>query len=392
MDWLDEFNKKLANAKRIGIFGGAFDPIHNGHLTVAEYARHNFNLDFILFIPTGTPPHKGKITFNEHRYLMTLLAIADNPNFCVSRLELDRTGESYTIDTLRSLKTKTDAQLFFIIGADATTETWKESENLPQLCQFIRVTRPGYAAANAFEIPGIDISGTMLRDRIKNSQPIKYLLPTAVEKYIYDMQLYKLDKTDNSDKADQIAEIYTAVKSQISEKRFRHTLGVVQTAVLLADFYGENFYNAHVAAIFHDYAKEYSNHEMLNLCQQLQIPLDEIQQQVPNIMHGAVAAKLANRNFAITEKIILHAIENHTIPKPPLSLLDKIIKIADNTEPNRQNFSGQITLHELRKLSKIDLNKATISAIIGDMEYTKRKGQLLHPLSTEVLQYLQKEG
>ncbi|MCL1987945.1 MAG: bis(5'-nucleosyl)-tetraphosphatase (symmetrical) YqeK [Firmicutes bacterium] len=206
------------------------------------------------------------------------------------------------------------------------------------------------------------------------------------------MQLYKLDKTDNSDKADQIAEIYTAVKSQISEKRFRHTLGVVQTAVLLADFYGENFYNAHVAAIFHDYAKEYSNHEMLNLCQQLQIPLDEIQQQVPNIMHGAVAAKLANRNFAITEKIILHAIENHTIPKPPLSLLDKIIKIADNTEPNRQNFSGQITLHELRKLSKIDLNKATISAIIGDMEYTKRKGQLLHPLSTEVLQYLQKEG
>ena len=145
------------DCKSIAIMGGTFDPIHNGHLVTAEAVRHRFKVDRVVFIPTGRPAHKAnkKVTHNEHRYLMTVLATMRNENFEVSRIEIDRPGATYTIDTIEELKKicRPDVRLYFITGADAINQimSWKQPERLLTLCDFVAVTRPGYDKARLFE-------------------------------------------------------------------------------------------------------------------------------------------------------------------------------------------------------------------------------------------------
>ena len=152
--------EELANfkdCKSIAIMGGTFDPIHNGHLVTAEAVRHRFKVDRVIFIPTGRPAHKldKQVTENEHRYLMTVLATMRNQNFEVSRIEIDRPGATYTIDTIEALKRvcQPDVRLYFITGADAIHQimTWKEPERLLSMCDFVAVTRPGYQKSKLFE-------------------------------------------------------------------------------------------------------------------------------------------------------------------------------------------------------------------------------------------------
>ena len=204
--------------RSVGIMGGTFDPIHYGHLVIAEAARAKFNMDEIIFVPSGTPPHKKgrSITHSEHRYQMTKLAIQDNPHFSVSRLEIDRPGLSYAVDTIRALRSlfADDACLYFITGADAILEilSWKDVGSLISMCQLVAATRPGYSldgltdivnriraehkrdfTVHTMEVPALMISSTDIRSRVENHLPIKYLLPDAVEKYIYDYHLYRFD-------------------------------------------------------------------------------------------------------------------------------------------------------------------------------------------------------
>jgi nicotinate-nucleotide adenylyltransferase len=205
----------LQAKKRIGIIGGTFDPIHYGHLVNAEGARVEFGLDKVIFVPSGKPPHKKDyhITDPEDRYLMTLLATITNPHFELSRAEIDRTGLSYTVDTIREFKTAYGgvADLFFITGADAILEilTWKNVGELITLCQFVAATRPGYSltglqnivstvrqkeradfTVHSIEVPALMISSTDIRHRVAGGRPIKYLLPEAVENYIFKEKLY----------------------------------------------------------------------------------------------------------------------------------------------------------------------------------------------------------
>ena len=215
-------NEKLVrlvkkNHLKIGLMGGTFNPIHYGHMVTAEEALKQFKLDRVIFIPTGTPPHKtsGILANSEDRYLMTVIATASNQDFLVSRIEIDRKGKSYTIDTLRQLKEifKDRATLYFITGADAILEilTWKDTEEIVTLCKFIAATRPGYdirriedlkaelfgvsegASKNIFlmEIPALAISSTDIRKRIREKRPINYLLPEGVCNYLLKHELYK---------------------------------------------------------------------------------------------------------------------------------------------------------------------------------------------------------
>ncbi|MDD2568279.1 MAG: nicotinate-nucleotide adenylyltransferase [Clostridia bacterium] len=199
--------------KRLGIMGGTFDPIHYGHLVTAEAARSRFQLDEVVFVPAGHPPHKQKkkVTDAQHRYMMTLLATVTNPYFKISDIEIARGGISYTYDTVRFFKEKYNGKLevFFITGADAVSEimTWKKIDSLIRECNFIAATRPGYSFDNftsnnvfpqllisklAFlEVPALAISSTDVRRRVENSEPIKYLLPETVETYIYKNALYE---------------------------------------------------------------------------------------------------------------------------------------------------------------------------------------------------------
>jgi nicotinate-nucleotide adenylyltransferase len=199
---------------KYGIMGGTFDPIHIGHLVIAEEVRSRFKLDKVIFVPAGNPPHKdlGAVTDANHRYIMTLLATMTNPNFEVSSIEIDREGITYTIDTIIAFKEKfTDnVSLYFITGADAIMEldTWKDTEKLLSLCEFIAVSRPGFKSSkmekvirelekkyssviHMLEVPALKVSSTDIRNRIREGRPVKYLLPESVEYYIQKNRLYK---------------------------------------------------------------------------------------------------------------------------------------------------------------------------------------------------------
>ena len=187
--------------------GGTFDPIHYGHLVTAEEALVQFELEGVLFVPTGSPWMKEHevVSPAEDRYLMTVIATASNPVFSVSRIEVDREGQTFAVDTLRALKDETDADLYFVTGADAILEIlhWKEPEELFELAHFIAATRPGYDVAG-FEVPGeardavtvmtipaLAISSTDIRDRVKSGRPIRYLVPEGVKSYIEKAGLYR---------------------------------------------------------------------------------------------------------------------------------------------------------------------------------------------------------
>jgi nicotinate-nucleotide adenylyltransferase len=195
---------------RLGVMGGTFDPIHYGHLVTAEEALVQFGLDSVLFVPTGRPWMKEHevVSPAEDRYLMTVIATASNPRFRVSRMEIDRDGPTYTVDTLRGLKElygpKVD--LFFITGADAIVEilAWKDREEVFELAHFIAATRPGYDLGamqsqapesrpeiTVMNIPALAISSTDIRRRVAAGFPIRYLVPEGVKSYVEKAGIYR---------------------------------------------------------------------------------------------------------------------------------------------------------------------------------------------------------
>ncbi|EFV14433.1 nicotinate-nucleotide adenylyltransferase [Segniliparus rugosus] len=209
-------------ALRLGVMGGTFDPIHHGHLVAASEVANLFGFDEVLFVPSGRPWQKTtgssfpsesggrEVTEAEHRYLMAVIATAANPRFSVSRVDIDRPGDTYTIDTLRDLRRRhPQAELFFITGADALANilTWQRWEELFELAKFVGVSRPGYELSlDAFgdrlaqlpegsvtlvEVPALAISSTDCRQRARDGRPIWYLVPDGVVQYIGKHQLYR---------------------------------------------------------------------------------------------------------------------------------------------------------------------------------------------------------
>ncbi|GAU77433.1 nicotinate-nucleotide adenylyltransferase [Fusibacter sp. 3D3] len=199
--------------KKIGIMGGTFDPIHYGHLMLAEQIRSSYGLDQIIFIPVGNAPHKqkNKPTDKMHRYMMTILATASNPHFTVSDIEIKKTEITYAIDTIKELKTllNTPVELYFITGADAIIllDTWKSYKELVKYVKFIGASRPGVderllkakieelslelgAHIELCSVPALAISSTDIRDRVREGKSIKYLLPETVENYICKEKIY----------------------------------------------------------------------------------------------------------------------------------------------------------------------------------------------------------
>ncbi len=191
--------------RRLGVMGGTFDPVHHGHLVAASEVAARFHLDEVIFVPTGQPWQKGHraVSPAEDRYLMTVIATASNPQFSVSRIDIDRGGKTYTIDTLRDLRAEhADADLFFITGADALAQIlgWRDAGELFSLAHFIGVTRPGHAltdpglpggGVSLVEVPALAISSTDCRERVARGDPVWYLVPDGVVRYINKRALYR---------------------------------------------------------------------------------------------------------------------------------------------------------------------------------------------------------
>jgi nicotinate-nucleotide adenylyltransferase len=188
---------------RLGVMGGTFDPIHNGHLVAASEVAAALKLDQVVFVPTGAPENKPDVTGGEHRYLMTVIATAANPRFLVSRVDIDRDKPTYTVDTLTDLKDNyPDAELFFITGSDAIAQilAWKQVQRLWDLAHFVAVSRPGHTlqipdvpegTVTVVEVPALSISSTDCRNRVSKGEPIWYLVPDGVVQYIGKHGLYK---------------------------------------------------------------------------------------------------------------------------------------------------------------------------------------------------------
>lgn len=204
------------SARRVGIMGGTFDPIHNGHLVAGSEVADMFDLDVVVFVPTGQPwQKKGRnVSAAEDRYLMTVVATASNPRFQVSRVDIDREGDTYTVDTLQDMrKIYPKAELYFITGADALNKivTWRDWESMFDLAHFVGVTRPGYELTGAHgeatleplqveldagrlslvEIPAMAISSTDCRERASQGRPVWYLVPDGVVQYIAKREMYR---------------------------------------------------------------------------------------------------------------------------------------------------------------------------------------------------------
>ncbi|HEX7461104.1 MAG TPA: nicotinate-nucleotide adenylyltransferase [Dermatophilaceae bacterium] len=193
--------------RRVGVMGGTFDPIHHGHLVAASEVQSLYHLDEVVFVPTGEPWQKDSFLVSpaEHRYLMTVIATASNPRFTVSRVDLDRPGPTYTIDTLRDLHAqRPGAELYFITGADALAQilSWKDIDELWGLAHFIGVTRPGHVLSDSGlpedrvslqEIPAMAISSSDCRSRVLVGEPVWYLVPDGVAQYIAKHGLYRPD-------------------------------------------------------------------------------------------------------------------------------------------------------------------------------------------------------
>lgn len=188
---------------RVGIMGGTFDPIHNGHLVAASEVAQHFRLDEVIFVPTGQPYQKPGASVSEHRYLMTVIATASNPSFTVSRADIDRNLPTYTIDTLRDMRAaRPDADLYFITGADAIAQIfeWKDVDELFDLAHFVAVSRPGHPLTvsglpeqdvSLLEVPALAISSTDCRGRVGRGFPVWYLVPDGVVQYIAKHHLYR---------------------------------------------------------------------------------------------------------------------------------------------------------------------------------------------------------
>ncbi len=195
-----------ARRLRLGVMGGTFDPIHHGHLVAASEVASQFSLDEVVFVPTGQPWQKAgrEVAPAEDRYLMTVIATASNPRFSVSRVEIDRPGPTYTVDTLRQLRAERgdDVDLFFITGADALAQilSWKSATELVDLAHFIGCTRPGHVladpgfpdgAVSLVEVPALAISSSDCRERVARGEPLWYLVPDGVVQYVSKRRLYR---------------------------------------------------------------------------------------------------------------------------------------------------------------------------------------------------------
>lgn len=390
--------ENFKNIKKLGIMGGTFNPIHYAHLFTSNYVLEKYNLDKIVFIPTGEPPHKKNIDLPsvEHRYNMTKIAIEDNSNFFISNIEVERHTTTYTIDTLKQIKSMCDEdiQLYFIVGTDTINQvyTWKEPENIFDLTKFIVTTRPNYTLnektkqlVNKYkdkiyfcETPMLEISSTNIRKRVEQEKKVTYLLPKNVEDYIYKNNLYKTDFFEKYKKELNI------LKENLTEKRFNHSIQVAKEAKSLAIEHNEDKEKAFLAGLIHDCCKCFSLPKIYETCEKYNFKLDEVLEKQPDLSHSFLGYYVAKDIYNIQDENILNSIKYHTTGRANMTNLEKIIYIADYIEPTRPYFEG---IYKARELAYKNLDMAMDYILESTIQFNNKKGRIIHPLSIEAYDY-----
>ena len=381
---------------RIGIYGGSFNPPHRGHTISAVEAAKQLQLDKLFVVPAGEPPHK-KLAANsataQQRLEMTRLAFAGIDNVEVSDLEVMRPGDSYTIDTVRELKQRyTDAELYLIMGADMfeSLHTWKNTEELTRLVTPAVMLRGGFdtdaastqaqrlrelgCGAIMLENTAIEVSSTELRDKI--SQRLKtWHIDDGVYSYIIENGFY-------SAKPD-FDWLRSQAYAMLEQKRIMHVAGCEETAVRLAERWDADVTGAREAAILHDITKKLNAEAQLQMCAEYGVETDEQERAAWKMLHSKTAAAYAKKHFCVSDAVE-GAIKWHTTGRADMTLLEKIIYVADYIEPNR-SFDG---VGEMRRLAYSDIDKALILGMEMSIEDLISRGITPHPTTAGALLFL----
>lgn len=360
-----------APGAKIGIMGGTFDPVHVGHLRIAEEVRESLALDKVLFVPTGHPVFKRDqhVTCADTRFAQVSAAIADNPFFEASRIEIDRPGDTFTVDTLRELHARyPGTELYFIVGSDAaeTIGKWRGVAEIAELAHLaVAVGRPGFAQADELrgkilsaapfnlhlvEVSSLEISSSDIRRRKAEGRSVRYLVVGGGASHA-DWSLIAGDESSLT------KEFYQArkaeLKGRVSEKRFKHVMGVAKTCKKLARRYGVDERKARLAGLLHDWDKGLDDDQARERVRELGLAGDLdpwVVQNMPRVLHGHTAAAALARDFPEIPGDVLQAIDRHTTAAEVMSDLDKVLYIADALEPGRT--FGRID--ELRAAAKVE--------------------------------------
>jgi len=386
---------------KIGILGGTFDPIHNGHIELAKAAYKQYSLDKIWFMVSPTPPHKANkyITNIIHRCEMINLAIKEYDYMEFSDFELSREGYVYTAETLTLLeKEYPNDEFFFIIGADSLNniDRWYKPEVVLSKCILLAASRSGNtdidnlikekskkynADIRKIDFDNIDISSTELRD-ITDEDELETMVCKDVAKYICANNLYGFEKEYEHM---YFRNLRKEIRKNMTKKRHEHSIGVEFTATCLAMRYDVNLINkARIAGILHDCAKCMDDKDVIELCKKHNIPVNKYENEHPFMLHGKTGAHLAKVEYGIEDIDILDAITYHTVGRPNMTLLEKIIFTADYIEPGRDQAPN---LEYLRNLAFTDLDEAVYRIVTDTIQYLKDYNEPINEVIFDVYDF-----
>lgn len=384
---------------RLGILGGTFNPIHEGHLALARMALSTCGLDRVLLLVSASPPHKNvpELIAGEERLEMVRAAVAPYGGLEPCDLEVCLGGVNYTVQSVSRLREMyPDAELHLIIGEDMleSFHTWRDPERLAKMVRLIAVRRPGASGnmettaqrlqktlgARIMIAPfsGPDISSTRIRQRIRDALAVEGDVPLAVERILYEKGYYF---------PSEIRKMQEKLFDMQNKNRYLHTMGTVLTAVELAGQFGADGEKARLAAILHDCAK-IGSRPIQEQATEEGLVRDASWGDMPGLLHAKIGAIYARRIFGVEDAQVLDAIAYHTTGRAGMSLLEKIVYLADMIEPGREFEEAEA----LRHLAKVDIDLAVIEAMRVSIQNVRQRGKTLHPDTLEALEALVKEN
>ncbi len=389
--------------RRIALLGGSFNPFHNGHAAMAEAALDQLKPDELWLIPAKQPPHKpsyGKIT-DESRLEMLNAYAQKRDRVKVSTEELTAEGFTYTADTLERLNKRfPDYTFTFLIGGDSLAgfDRWYMPEKIVKFAEIAVCTREGYdltAAKKLIEglkesiggryrllsFSNVDVSSTEVRKLIKSGKDFRHLVPAEIADCIEKNKLYSAENTGYS-----LKELEEKMQAALPDKRFKHVLGVRDTAVKMAERFGCDAEKAAKAALLHDCAKPLDAEILINLCLQNNIPVSEEEKRdkltAGSLLHSKAGSVLARNIYYIEDEDILSAIYYHTVGRPEMTLLEKIIFTADFIEPSRTQPSDP-PLEAIRQAAFENIDLAVFYTADSTVKYLTEKGCFIDPATVK---------
>lgn len=378
--------------QRIALFGGTFDPIHNGHIVLARELAARLALDRVLIMPTFVPPHKIKTEMASavDRLEMCRLACAEYPELVVSDLEINRRGASFTVLTLEQLQhAYPHAELFLFVGADMflTLASWHRFADIARLATLCAVPRDDVSAealrayAASLEAQGARcvieeistprISSTEIRERARAGEPLDGLVPAAVAAYIDAHGVYAAQRVYR-DTEEQYRDI---LRGRLTPKRYRHSLAVAEQAEHLARKYGADPEKARTAGLLHDILKDTDGDSQLQIFKDFGILLDAVEETAPKLWHAHAGAVFLEHILGITDPDILLPIRYHTTGRAGMSMAEVVLYLADFTSADRDYPDVDV----MRELAERSVEEAMRYALRYTIDDLNEQGRSVHP-------------